>query len=44
MMLFVKYLNNYKKNCYLVNITGLLFRMAVFAYHFIYRLFFDVDK
>ena len=44
MMLIVKYLNNYKKNCYLVNITGLLFRMAVFADHFIYLLFFDVDK
>lgn len=40
----VKYLNNYKKNCYLVNITGLLFRMAVFADHFIYLLVFDVDK
>ena len=40
----VKSLNNYKKNCHLVNIIAMLFRMAVFADHFIYLLFFDVDK
>ena|GEM_PF-5081808 len=40
----VKSLNNYKKNCHLVNIIVLLFRMAVFANHFIYLLVFDVDK
>lgn len=44
MMSPIKYLNNCKKNCYLVNIAGLLFLMAVFADHFIYRLVFDVDK
>ena len=44
MMLFVKCLNNYKKNCYLVNIIAILFLMAVFADHFIYRLVFDLDK
>ena len=43
-MLIAKYLNNYKKNCYLVNIIAILFRKAVFADHFIYRLVFDVDK
>ena len=44
MMLIVKYLNNYKKNCHLVNIIAMLFRMAVFANHFIYLLVFDMDK
>ena len=44
MMLIVKYLNNYKKTCHLVNIIAMLFRMAVFADHFIYLLVFDVDK
>ena len=40
----VKSLNNYKKNCRLVNIIAILFVMAVFADHFFYQLFFDVDK
>ena len=40
----VKSLNNYKKNCHLVNIIAMLFRMAVFADHFIYLLVFNVDK
>ncbi len=40
----VKSLNNYKKNCHLVNIIAMLFRIAVFADHFIYLLVFDADK
>ena len=44
MVLPVKSLNKYKKNCHLVNIIAMLFRMAVFADHFIYLLVFNVDK
>ena len=40
----IKSLNNYKKNCHLVIIITMLFRMAVFADHSIYLLVFDVDK